>query len=175
MWEDAGTGEKRKGIAKVGYKHEECIRILQVRPFISQGELAEIFGVSQSWMCQVMGSDAFKARLAEAKAEVHGPAVASVAEKLQQLAHASLDKLLTKIEGPAAMPKEETLLKSLELSTRALGYGARDSGQGGGGAQVIINLPGKVVDEGAWASRYTKSPGGVSDAIEVKPGTPDSN
>lgn len=170
MWKDPETGELKNGIAKVGYRHEECVQILVQRPFITQRELAGIFGVSESWLSSVMSSDAFKARLAEAKLEVHGPIIASVKEKLEHLAHASLDRLLSKIEGPAAMPKDETLIAAATLSTKALGYGARAPGDSERGAQVIINLPSKAPNESAWATRYT--PGGSVEVIENGAGTP---
>jgi len=174
MWKDPVTGEMKDGIAEVRYTHEECIRLLVANPFMTQRELAQMFGVTEAWMSQVMRSDAFRARLAEEKEKFWAPILGSTSEKLEALASASLDKLLDRIAGPAAMPKDELLLKSAQLATTALGYGARPAGERGAGAtaQVIINLPGKVQNETAWAERYS-TPRGVSDAIEVRPGTPD--
>lgn len=171
MYTDPSTGEMKNGVMKVSYRHEECIRILVERPFITQTELAQIFGVTQGWMCQVMSSDAFKARLAEAKLEVHGPAIATAKEKLEAVVSASLDRLLEKLSGPMAMPKDETVLRAVEISTKALGYGARDA-NAAPSAQFIINLPGKAASEGEWAGRYQKTPGGVVDVEMKEVGTP---
>ncbi len=162
------------GIKKVGYKHEECIRLLILDPFMTQAKLAETFGVSQGWLSRVMSSDAFRARLAQAKEEAYGPAMSTVAEKLEELAHASLDRLKEKIEGPlGSLVKEETLIQVAKISTTALGYGARPAGESERpNVQFVVNLPGKAPTEADWASRH----GGRVDQGEVieMPGTPES-
>lgn len=147
--------------------------MLVAKPFMTQRELAAHFGVSENWMSQVVRSDAFRARLAEEKEKHWSPILATNAEKLEALAAASLDKLLEKVQGPAAMPTDKLLVETAKLTTAALGYGARPSGERSGpAAQVIINLPAKAPDEKSWATRHAPSPGGIIDVPSEGSGTP---
>jgi hypothetical protein len=155
-------------LLEVRYTHEACIDRVILQPGITQRELAREFGMSEVWMSTVFRSDAFQARLAERKKEVIGPLFATMEEKLAAASHAALDKLTERLIGPVAM-KDEVLVRSAEVLLSATGYGARDRKEGSG-STVIINMPGKAPSEAAWAQRYT--PPGVSDAVEIRGGTP---
>jgi hypothetical protein len=113
-----------QAIAKVRYTHEALIDMIVGNPAVSQGELAAHFGYTEGWISQVIASDAFQARLAARRADVVDPLLLrSVKEKLEGLAHRSLDVLQQKLEAP--MVADATVLKAVELSTKALGYGAQ--------------------------------------------------
>ena len=113
-------------IAKVSYTHDAVIDLVIANPTLSQGQLAAHFGYTQGWLSQVMGSDAFQARLAARREEVVNPVLfATIEEKIKGLAYASLDVLQKKMEQPQVA--DGTALKAFELSSRALGYGAQQT------------------------------------------------
>lgn len=115
-----------QGIKKVHYTHDAMIDILIGHPSISQNDLAAFFGYSASWISQVLNSDAFKARLAERRGEIIDPTLtATFEEHLKGMAARSLAILEEKLNGPANLIPDNLALRTLELSTKALGYGAR--------------------------------------------------
>lgn len=163
MFTDPITGEKKDGIARVRYSHDAMIDLLIAEPTVSQRKLAEIFDRTETWVSLVVNSDAFQARLAERRAELVDPAImASIQERLQAVASASLEKLHEKLLNPAAVHTDDFLFKSAELATKALGYGARTQNQGGTNVAVVIQVPGKASSAQEWASRYSTSD--ISDA-----------
>jgi hypothetical protein len=117
-----------RGIGKVHYTHDAMINLMIANPGISQNALARHFGYTPSWISQVINSDAFKAKLLERTGELVDPAIrASVEEQLQSLMSRSLDILRQKMNEPDALKIPDNLvIRSLELSSRALGYGARE-------------------------------------------------
>lgn len=62
--------DKGKAIKQTNFSHEQIIDELLVRPRTTQKELATKFGYSEGWMCRLVNSDAFQARLATRKAEL---------------------------------------------------------------------------------------------------------
>jgi len=117
----------RGGIAKVRYTHDGMIDLIITNPGISQGQLAAHFGYSQSWVSQIISSDAFQVRLAERKDELVDPTIrATIEEQFKGLVARSLDILREKLNRPAASIPDNLALRTLELSARAAGYGARD-------------------------------------------------
>lgn len=158
-------------LAEVRYSHAAMIEMIAADPTITQRALARFFGMSEPWISTVIRSDAFQAALAERRQEVFAPILAPIKDKIEVAAHASLERLNERLNSPVAM-KDEHILQAVKITTEAAGYGARvrDGGNGSGIGQVIINLPAKAPSEAAWGARY--SPGGVSDAVLVQPGTP---
>jgi hypothetical protein len=113
------------GIQKVKYSHEAMINLLISRQGkISQNELAAVFDRSPSWISQIMSSDAFQARLMERTKELVDPGiVASVEEQLKGQLSRSMEILREKLDRPIADIPDNLVLRTLELSSRALGYG----------------------------------------------------
>ena len=146
-----GTVSAATAIARVKYSHDAMIDMIVGNPSIAQNELAAAFGYTVPWVSRVMISDAFQARLAERKTEIVDPAlVASVDEKLRALASKSLDILLDKLH---IAPTLDTALKAVEVSTKALGYGARQSNVAIQ-QNFVVALPGKSESAEAWSSGY---------------------
>ncbi len=146
-----GTVSAATAIARVKYSHDAMIDMIVGNPSIAQNELAAAFGYTVPWVSRVMNSDAFQARLAERKTEIVDPAlVASVDEKLRALASKSLDILLDKLH---IAPTLDTALKAVEVSTKALGYGARQSNVAIQ-QNFVVALPGKSESAEAWSSGY---------------------
>lgn len=143
-------------LQKLRYSHEAMADLLLAQPMISQGQVAAYFGYSQGWVSQVINSDAFQAYLSTRKAEIVDPVLtASVEERMKSLAMRSLDVLHEKL---ALEPKADTALKSLEITTRALGYGAKERSEVN--VNFVVALPAKAESGAAWL----KEAGRVIDA-----------
>lgn len=146
-----GTESGKNSIQRVHYTHDAMIDLLLMRPGISQGEIAKYFGYTEAWVSRVMGSDAFQARLAERKTELVDPVIiASIDEKLKGLVHQSLDILADKL---SATKNPDMALKSLELGTKALGFGARPQNIGQQTNNYVVALPPKATNEQDWATQ----------------------
>jgi transcriptional regulator with XRE-family HTH domain len=121
-WPQTQTG----AIAKVSYTHDAMIDMIIAAPSISQNELAARFGYTAAWISQIISSDAFQSRLADRRDEIVDPAIrASVEEQFKGLVFRSLDILRAKLSKPAEAIPDNLALRSLELSSRALGYGVK--------------------------------------------------
>ncbi len=118
----------RQAIKRVNYSHDGMINLIIAHRGISQNALAAHFGYSASWVSQVMSSDAFQARLMERAAELEDPTIkASIEDGLKGMAARSMEILKEKLANPANIVPDNLALRTLELTTRALGYGARES------------------------------------------------
>jgi len=117
----------KQAIQRVNYSHDGLINLILANRGISQNELAARMGYSASWISQVMSSDAFQARLLERAQEIEDPTLrATIEDGLKGMLNRSMEILKEKLKGePAAIP-DNLALRTLELSTRALGYGARE-------------------------------------------------
>ncbi len=119
---------ERQAIQKIGYSHDGMINMILANRGISQNQLAAHFGYSPSWISQVMSSDAFHARLLERAAELEDPTImATIEDGLKGMAARSMEILKEKLDQPSSVIPDNLALRTLELATRALGYGARES------------------------------------------------
>lgn len=147
-----GTASAANAIARVKYSHDAMIDLLIANPAISQNEIATNFGYTVPWVSRIMNSDAFQARLALRKEELLDPViVASIEEKFRALASKSLDVVLDKL---SVTNSAELGLKALEISTKALGYGARQQNLSVQ-TNFVVALPAKAADAGSWASAHS--------------------
>lgn len=138
-------------IAKVRYSHDAMIDQIITEPMVSQDHLAQVFGYTPAWVSRIIGSDAFQARLAERKGELTDPLiVASIEERLKGLAMFSIQKVMEKLE---TNPTMDGALKALELSTKALGYGAKQQNVNVQQNFVAL-LPAKSESVGGWLEEY---------------------
>ena len=155
-----GTQSAAGAIARVKYTHDAMIDLIVANPAIAQGAIAQHFGYTQAWVSRVMNSDAFQARLAERKTELVDPSlVASIDEKLRALASKSLDVVLEKltVTGSAEMG-----LKALEITSKALGYGARQQNLNVQ-QNFVVALPPKAASAEDWAAAHGPGRGVVID------------
>lgn len=168
MFRDPVTGEQKNGIAEVRYSHAAMMEMILENPSISQQQLAIHFGVTPGWVSQVVRSDAFQAKLHEKREELFGPLAATIREKFEAVAAASLDKILEKLSSPLPVT-DKFLIESAQLAKDALGYGAKAGNTTQTNLAVVVQLPSKAASEAAWSARY---PGGVSAAAEIVDVTP---
>jgi len=142
-WEElegelAGEGEARPPVGairptKLRYTHEAVIDMIIAEPGVSQGKLAAMFGYTQGWLSTVMGSDAFKAKLAERRAEVVDPVLQmSLNERFSSMVEKSLEVLQEKLSQPALQVPDQLALRAAELGAKALGLGGNQT------AQVVV-------------------------------------
>lgn len=126
----AAEPPRKPPITKINYSHDGMINLILAHRGITQNQLAAHFGYSASWVSQVMSSDAFQARLAERALEIEDPTLrATVEDNLKGLVARSMEILKEKLAKPPSEVPDNLAIRTLELSTRALGYGARDTAQ----------------------------------------------
>lgn len=100
------------------------IDLIIAQPWISQNQLATHFGLTASWVSTIIASDAFQASLAARKDELVDPVLrATIEEQFKGLVSRSLELLRIKLAAPTVA--DNLVIKTLEISSRALGYGAR--------------------------------------------------
>lgn len=135
-------------LQKVRYTHDAMIDTLIERPEVSQGELAAMFGYTQSWVSIVMSSDAFQARLAERKAELVDPAIqATIEERFRAVTMQSLTILSEKLAKPAASVPDNLALRCAELGAKALAVGAAGAPQAPrDGQDHLASLSNRLID-----------------------------
>jgi DNA-binding MarR family transcriptional regulator len=147
-----GTPSAANALARVKYSHDAMIDLLIANPAISQGQLAQEFGYTQAWVSRVVNSDAFLARLAERKCDLVDPSIAlTLDEKFRALANQSLDILVDKL---AVTKSPDMALKALELSSKALGYGARQANLNVQ-QNFVVAMPQKHSSPESWAEQHT--------------------
>lgn len=150
-----GTASAANAIARVKYSHDAFIDYIIANPAISQGQLAAHFGYTQAWVSRVMNSDAFLSRLALRKEELVDPVIAaSIDEKIRTLASLSLDVVIDKL---ATTQSAELGMKAFEVSSKALGYGARQANVAVQN-NFVVALPPKVADANAWEAAHRPAP-----------------
>lgn len=116
----------KPAIAKLNYSHEAMIDLIIQAPGISQNELAAHFGYTPAWICQIIASDAFQAQLANRREQLIDPAIRlTIEERFRALVTRSLDILQEKLAMPAHQIPDNLALRTVELSAKALGFGAK--------------------------------------------------
>ena len=138
-------------IEKVGYTHDAMIDCIIANPSVTGGQLAAVFGFTPAWISQVVSSDAFKSRLAERKGELVDPGIAaSVEERMEGLLRQSMDVVAEKL---FASKDADLATKTMEISTKALGFGARDRGAAVNASFVVV-MPPAVANVQDWSKQH---------------------
>lgn len=112
-------------IEKPNYTHEAMIDLIVQQPMITQGEIARHFGYTQGWVSQILRSDALRELLAARKVQVLGPLFAEAEKRFEALAHRSIDVLMDQLDTKGSA---DVALKALDITSRAMGYGAKQAG-----------------------------------------------
>lgn len=138
-------------IAKPSYTHAAMIDVIVMNPMVSQRDLAAHFGFTESWISQILRSDALRELLAARKAELIDPVVLQGIEKrMEALAMQSLEILQENLQTKRSA---DVAIKALDLTTRALGFGVKAVG-----VQInqnfVVAMPQKEVDGESWTRRY---------------------
>ncbi len=118
-------------IASLSIRHEAIMDYLIIFPERSKKECADYFGVTPTWLSQIIHSDAFQARLRERQDTKFSTLVLTLKEKMEAAGHRSVEKLAEALE--AANPEEPEDRKFIASATdkvlARLGYGTARSVQ----------------------------------------------
>ena len=108
-------------ILKNGLKpfHQLLGEYLLQRPQATLRELSAFFGYSPSWICQVMGTDMFKAYMAERMKDVQATVTQDVPAKMAALAHLSIERMSEVLEKTG---DGELILDSFDKVMHRYGY-----------------------------------------------------
>jgi hypothetical protein len=122
---------------KLRYTHEALADVLLTNPATTHKELAVMFDRTPVWVGYVINSDAFQVFLEKRREETCDPIVTfAIEERMRALANNSMDVLMEKL---AVKPDAQLALKALEITTKALGYGARTQVEVNTNAAVQLN------------------------------------
>lgn len=136
---------------KVRLPHEMIIDLLVANPRITQKEIAARLGYTAVWVNRIHGSDAFQAALAARRKEFMDPIVAdSIDQMMNGVIRQSLDIIAEKLESTQSA---DLALKSLEITGKAMGFGARDRNPPQITNNFVVALPGKAPDASSWAEK----------------------
>lgn len=155
-------------IATVRPIHDAIIDSIIAHPEMQQKDLAQQFGYTQTWMSIIINSDAFKERLAERKAELVDPKIrATIQDRLDGIAKRAMDKIIERLDSPAAN------IKHMELVAMAkLGVGDRNNHTAQPTVQnslYVIAMPPPAENSTTWLANR-QIPRGPSLIIENQPG-----
>ena len=143
-------------LVRVHYSHEAMIDVLLAEPTITQRELAKRFDRSENWISIVIGSDSFQAALAKRRDDLMNPEViATIEERLTGLAHQSLQVIAENLEKTRNI---DVAFKAIDISTKALGFGARNSGNAAIQNNFVVQLPPKIDSASDWAATHSGGP-----------------
>jgi hypothetical protein len=139
-------------VKRIRYTHDAMIDVIIAHPEISGEELGRHFGYTGAWISRVTCSDAFNTRLAERRGEIVSPfLVATFEERLKGLANQSLDIVSEKLERGKDV---DLAMRALELTTKSLGYGARQTNVAVQ-TSFVVAMPSKVECPQDWAKSYS--------------------
>ena len=146
-----GYDQSYARLQRTHYSHEAMIDSIIANPNIKQNELAKIYDKSVPWISRIIGSDSFQAALAKRREEITDPfLIATIEERMRGLAFQSLDIITEKL---AATQNIDVAMKALDVSIKALGFGARAGGPTQNN-QFVIQLPPKAVNSADWAADH---------------------
>lgn len=149
---EKGYSQHHARIQKTRYSHEAMIDIIVAEPTIKQNELATRFEKSVGWISRIIGSDAFQAALAKRREELTDPfLVATIEERFKGLAMQSLDVIVEKLESSK---NADLAMKALDISSKALGFGARAPSGSGNVTNFVVQLPAKAADSADWSANH---------------------
>lgn len=128
---------------KLRYSHKAMIDMLIAEPWLRQNDIAARFGRTASWISTIMASDAFQTALAARTEEMIDPILRMKAkERFEGLMLRSIEILEQKLNAHHTVVPDQLALRTLELTSRANGYGARDT------TTVNVNVTQEIEDAG---------------------------
>ncbi len=109
-------------LKRCSYSHLAMVELIIDHPELDQNEIAAYFGYTPQWISNILASDAFQEQLEARRNEVIDPVLkASLKERFQALARASVDVLMRKLEQPQV--SDMLAVKAGELAAKALKLG----------------------------------------------------
>jgi hypothetical protein len=122
----APSPEPEAKVARLRYRHEALIDLMIAKPHLTQNEWAAEMGYTPSWLSTIIASDAFQAALAERREQILDPVLRmTLKEQFSGILNRSLEIIRQKLDGTPENIEGQFALRTMEISSRALGYGAR--------------------------------------------------
>jgi len=115
-------------IQKLRYSHEAMIDMLIAEPWIAQGELAQRFGMSPSWISTIICSDLFQSRLAERRDQLVDLEIRSnLKTQFEGLLSRSMEILRHKLDAHPDNVPDQLAVQVAKISGQSLGMGVRET------------------------------------------------
>ena len=109
-------------LKRCNYTHDAMIDLIIAHPELNQGQIAAHFGYTESWISNILASDAFQAKMAARREELIDPELAAtIKERFQALVVQSLKVLQAKLNQPQV--SDQVAIRAAELGAKALGIG----------------------------------------------------
>ena len=119
-----------QAIKRINYSHKGMIDLILANPGITQNEIATQIGYSASWVSLVMSSDAFQAELQARSEQIIDPTLKlTVEQRLKGVMVRSLSILEEKLKNRPEDIPDNLVVRALEASAKAAGYGSKVSVQ----------------------------------------------
>lgn len=143
MLPESATAEKPPAIKRLNDVHLQMVDYLSTHPGCTLEELNAFLGgrYTIGWLSQVINSDAFQARLAEARIELFGDTKQTIKDRLHGIAHSSLKRLEERIPVETDISR---LGNVADLALKSLGYGPKPQPAGGSGGNQTNVFVGTV-------------------------------
>ena len=139
-------------LKRVRTTHDALVDLILAAPELTQRQLAEKLGRTPQWVYLTINSTVFQERLAERKTELLDPTImASLEDKLGAVAARSAELLLEKLNMATDV---SDLTASLNVATRALGYGAGKT-TNNSVTNFVVALPPKEASQEDWLNKYS--------------------
>lgn len=154
--ESKGYSQETKRLLRVHYSHEAMIDVIIAEPTLTQRELAKRFDRSENWISIIMGSDSFQAALAKRRDDLTDPfLIATIEERFRGLAQQSLSVIAENLEKTRNI---DVAFKALDISSKALGFGARQAPGAPIQNNFVVQLPPKMASSSEWAAAHAGGP-----------------
>ena len=145
LLEELAIPHRVQAVAKLRYSHTDMIDFIISNPGISQGALAARYGYTQSWICNVMASDAWQSAMAARREEIVDPQLKlTVDERFRGVTIRSLERLMEKLDAPAV--SDQVVLRAVELGAKAMGIGGNALPTTAPPADHLAQLANRLID-----------------------------
>jgi len=124
-------------LSKLSHRHDAIMNFMLLYPKKTLKECAEYFGLTQAYLSVVIHSDIFQARLRERQDAVFNGTVLHLRDKLEALAHLTVDKLMEKVSDS----NDPEFIRDTAAQTLAqIGYGPKGNPAQPAQSNVQINI-----------------------------------
>ena len=106
-------------------RHDAILAYVMANPSVKRGEVARIFGVTESWLSTIIHSDLFQAKLKDRTDEVFSECLVPLVDKVNGLAHSALDNLAESLLVDKSVGVN---FKTAEMALKMAGFGTQGPG-----------------------------------------------
>lgn len=131
-------------IKKVSWWHKSIVDWMYSNPHRTKADCAEFFSVQPAWISTITNSDAFRAYENSRRIEHNGNVSKSVIEQVEGLAALSMEVLHERIKAERKTINLSGVMETADMALKALGFGAKANGNGGGNAGNVVQI--NIVD-----------------------------